>query len=93
MYTHVVLFHLNEAEDADEIAEQLKTLSDRIPSLRSLEVGVDDAPSDRSAHLCLITRFDDADGLEAYRVHPAHTEFLSWVKPRVQRTVKVDYAE
>ncbi|MEL6344684.1 MAG: Dabb family protein [Myxococcota bacterium] len=92
MYTHVVLFHLNDPQDAAEAVARLEAMVGRIPALRALEAGVDDAPSDRSAHVCLITRFDDADGLEAYRVHPVHQELLAWMKPRVARSIKVDFA-
>jgi len=92
MYTHIVFFILNDPADAPAFEERLLALGDQIDALKEVEVGVDDAPSARSAHLCLITRFDDAHGLEVYRVHPKHEAFLQWARPRVTRTLKVDYA-
>ncbi|MFT5685761.1 MAG: hypothetical protein ACI8RZ_006715, partial [Myxococcota bacterium] len=58
MYTHIVLFHFKNPGDAPEAAEKLRGMVGHIPTLRSIEVGVDDAPSPRSAHLSLLTRFD-----------------------------------
>lgn len=92
MYTHIVFFLLKEPAEAPEFEERLLALRDQVPSLAEIEVGVDDAPEGRSAHLSLLTRFADADGLEAYRVHPAHQAFLAWARPRIEKTYKVDYA-
>ena len=92
MYTHIVLFHLKDPSSAQKAAERLRGMAGRIPTLRSIDVGVDDAPSPRSAHLSLITRFDDPVGLEAYQVHPVHQALLDWIRPQIERTVKVDYA-
>jgi hypothetical protein len=92
VYTHVVFFLLNDPADAPDFEERLLAMRDQIPALTDIEVGVDDAPTARSAHLCLITRFADAAGLEAYRAHPAHQSFLAWARPRITQTLKVDYA-
>ncbi len=91
-YTHIVLFTLNDPLDGPELVERLYGMAGQIPSLKQLEAGVDDAPSPRSAHVSLITRFDSAEGLAAYQVHPAHVALLAWVRPRVKATIKVDYA-
>ena len=92
MYTHIVLFNLKDPSGAEEAAERLRAMAGRIPSLKSIEVGVDDAPSPRSAHLSLITRFDSPAGLAEYAVHPVHVALLEWIKPRIERAIKVDYA-
>ncbi len=92
MYTHIVLFTLKDPADAERVATQIRALEAQIPSLKSIEVGVDDAPSHRSAHVSLITRHDDPAGLAAYAIHPVHQALLTWVKPYVQATQKVDYA-
>lgn len=92
MYTHIVFFHLKNPAEAEEAAEKLRGLEGHIPSLKSIEVGVDDAHSPRSAHLSLLTRFDDPAGLAAYATHPVHLALLDWIRPRLQRTVKVDYS-
>ena len=91
MYTHVVFFVLHDSADVPDMVRRLQQMSDHIPSLQALEAGADDAPSERSAHLCLITRFADPAGLEAYRIHPVHQEFLAWARPRIARSWKVDF--
>jgi hypothetical protein len=91
MYTHIVFFHLVDPAEAQTVAEKLRGMAGRIPTLREIEVGVDDAPSPRSAHVSLITRFDDPAGLEAYAVHPVHLALLDWIRPRLERATKVDY--
>jgi hypothetical protein len=92
MYTHVVFFLLHDPADATEFSERLMAMKGQVPTLTEIEVGIDDAPSGRSAHLSLITRFEDAAGLQAYSVHPVHQAFLQWARPRIERTMKVDYA-
>ena len=92
MYTHIVLFFLRDPAGAEEAAEKLRSMEGKIPALRSIEVGVDDAPSPRSAHLSLITRFDSPEGLAEYAVHPVHKALLAWIGPRLERAIKVDYA-
>jgi hypothetical protein len=91
MYTHVVLFHLVDPSEAQAVAERLVQMRGRIPGLRQIEAGADDAPSERSADVCLITRFDDAAGLADYQVHPVHQELLAWIRPKLKGAVKVDY--
>lgn len=91
MYVHIVLFHLKDPTEAETAAEKLRAMDGQIPSLKSIEVGVDDAPSPRSAHLSLITRFDDPAGLADYAVHPVHQALLAWIRPRLASSVKVDY--
>lgn len=69
--------------DADECAERLRSLPALIPQILSLEVGVDVAHTDVSAHLALITTHESLDSLRAYQDHPAHHEFGGWVRPRL----------
>lgn len=91
MYTHVVLFRLHEPERAEEAADMLRSLQGQIPTLRTLEVGVDDLAQDRSSQLCLITRFDDRDGYLAYHNHPIHQDLLKRFGPWVQEARKTDW--
>ena len=42
MYSHVVLFRIADPERIEEAAAMLRTLEGNVPSLRSVEVGVDD---------------------------------------------------
>lgn len=86
--THAVLFTLTDAADAAEAAERLRAMVGRIPSLMSLEAGTS---ADGSApHVLLITRHEDADGLQEYQEHPVHQELLGWIRPRIAARAVVD---
>ncbi|MEE2827965.1 MAG: Dabb family protein [Myxococcota bacterium] len=93
MYSHIVMFTLADSDDIPQTVGTLRAMEGRIPQLRYLEVGVDDAPSDRSAHIVLITRFDSAEALAAYQNHPHHQQVLEFLGEVVETAVKVDFAD
>jgi predicted protein tyrosine phosphatase len=41
----------------------------------------------------LLTRHQDAAGLQAYAEHPVHQELLTWIRPRIADRVVVDTAD
>ena len=88
---HVVFFRFGSAEHTHEAASRLRALAGVIPSLLSIEVGVDELRTERSWDLCLNTGFADAAGLEAYQVHPAHQEALVWLKAHAVAIASVDW--
>ncbi len=93
MYHHVVLFFLKDPAEIPGTVKVLQDMAGRIPSLRKVDVGVDDSPGPRSAHVALVTSFDDAEGYEAYRVHPVHKQVLAHMKTVVERSFKVDWTD
>lgn len=95
MVTHVVLFKLRDPSPGmvQATAAVLREMEGKIPTLRSIEVGVDEVKSERSHHISLITRFDDWAGLESYRVHPLHGRVLAHMQRVVASSVVVDYAD
>lgn len=82
---------LADRADAPEAKRRLAELPAAIPQLRSLRVDLDTLGLDGSSDLALVTTHDDADGLRAYQQHPAHQEFLAWLRPRVTGRAAVDY--
>jgi len=88
---HVVFFRFSNEDDAVEAARRLRALDGVVPSLRSIEVGVDVLRTQRSWDLCLITRFDDEAGMQAYQVHPAHEEVVSWIRLHASAVAAVDW--
>ena len=70
MYSHVVMFRLRDPNTLDHAVQLLRSLEGNVASLRTIEVGTDDSPTDRSSQICLITRFDDRAGYEAYHQDP-----------------------
>ena len=89
---HVVFFRFASQEVAEQAAERLRSMEGRVPSLGSIEVGVDQLRTERSWDMCLITRFTDADAFAAYRVDPIHQEVLAWLKDHAQAAAAVDWS-
>lgn len=78
MIKHIVLFKMRDDIDASQketelnvIKAGLEALLGIVPSLRSMEVGINCNPAEKF-DLALISTFDDLDGLNAYAVHPDH---------------------
>ncbi|WP_456323357.1 Dabb family protein [Hydrogenimonas sp.] len=91
---HIVMFRFeneNRDENIEKVKEMLEALPSKIETLRSMEVGVDFLHSERSMDLVLTSTFDDRDGLEAYRVHPAHQEVVAFIKEVTIESRVVDY--
>ncbi len=91
MFRHVVCQKFANKEDAVEAAGMLRGLLGVVPTLRSIEVGVNELTSERSFDLVAIATFDDIAGLHAYDEHPAHLACRGFIKPRRIGTVSVDY--
>lgn len=91
MIKHVVCQKFKEKADAETAAQMLRELVGVVPTLRSMEVGLDFMGSERSYDLVLIAQFDDEEGLAAYDVHPAHQRVRDFIKAHRTHTVSVDY--
>jgi len=94
MVVHIVMFRFkdeNKAENIEKVKSSLMALPEKIESLKSMEVGVDFLHSERSMDLVLTSTFDDREGLESYRVHPAHQEVVSLIKEVALESRVVDY--
>lgn len=78
MIKHIVLFKLRDdiapevkAERLPDLQRQLMDLMGVVPSLRSMEVGINSNPAEKF-DLALVSTFDDMAGLEAYATDPRH---------------------
>lgn len=91
MVKHVVCQKFADKKDAEVAAKMLRALVGQVPSLRSMEVGIDFMGSARSYDLVLIATFDDEAGLAAYDKHPSHEEVRAFIKAHRTGTVSVDY--
>jgi len=91
--THVVLFTLKDSspEIVEKTAVKLRSLAGNVPTLNSIEVGVNVIESARAYDLGIITRFDDLAAMEAYQVHPFHQDVLAYMKTVVKTAVAIDY--
>lgn len=82
---------LNRSENIERVKQMLESLPDKIEALCSMEVGVDFLGSERSMDLVLTSTFKSKEGLEEYRVHPAHQEVVSFIKDVTVESRVVDY--
>jgi len=93
LVTHVVLFRLKDRsmENMEKTCEVLLSLKDRIPFIRSFEVGSDVIRSERSYDVALVSRFDNLEDLDAYRVHPEHVKVVDYINRVKESSIAVDY--
>ena len=94
MVVHIVMFAFkqeNKAENIQKAKGMLEGLVGKVPSLLSMEVGVDFMQSERSFDLVLTSTFADREALSAYAVHPAHLDVVNFIKEAAEASKVVDY--
>ena len=99
MVRHIVMFEfLEEAEgrkkreNARIARDMLQALWGVIPSLRSLEVRLNEEGADASNYdLVLITEYEDFEGLKEYIKHPEHVKVGQFMKTVRKNRACVDY--
>lgn len=94
MVTHIVMFTFkqeNKAQTINEVKAMLEALIEHVPTLKSMEVGINFTQSERAMDLSLISKFDDRAGLEAYQVHPEHQKVVAFIKEHATLSKVVDY--
>lgn len=92
--THIVLFAFNDEVPAGEreaILADLRGLRTSVPSLRSLEVGLNISPARAQGHThVLVETFADRAGLASYTDHPAHVPVAARIRAAVNQLLAVD---
>ena len=98
MINHVVLFKVKDFASDEEKKQvlaqfkaQLLALKNVISELKYIEVGTHYLNPSPSFDLCLISHFDNADGLQKYQVHPAHLKVGEFVKQVTTARAAVDF--
>jgi len=81
----------NRSANIKKAKEMLNRLIDTIPSLRSMEVGVNFSKEDRAMDLSIITSFDNVEGLNEYASHPEHLKVVAFIKDVVNGSKVSDY--
>lgn len=97
MIKHIVLFQMKKDVEPRVLETELATIKVRfgallgiVPTLRSIEIGINCNPSE-SYNLSLEATFDDLEGLNAYAVHPDHQSVVKRVKAILNSRACVDY--
>lgn len=93
MLKHVVMWKFKEGERENMLLfrERLLALKGQIPEIRSMEVGVNIVPSERSYDAVLIAEFDSVDAMRSYSVNPLHAAVSDFCKTIRESSVSVDY--
>ena len=91
MIKHVVCHRYKDRAEAVKTSAMLNSLMGQVPSLRSIETGVDTLGSKRSYDMVLIAVFDDMQGLEEYQTHPAHLKVKEYIHTVLESAVAVDF--
>lgn len=94
MVVHIVMFKFreeNKQANIQKAKEMLQNLIDTVPTLKSIEVGINFANEDRAMDLSIITHFDTKEDLDAYAIHPTHQDVIAFIKTVVEYTKVVDY--
>jgi len=83
MVKHIVMLDFkdeNKKENLEKVKSMLEALVQSVPSLKSMEVGINFSQEERAMDLSLYSTFEDQAGLEAYAIHPAHLEVITFIK-------------
>ncbi len=94
MVVHIVMIKFKDdcpTETIEEIRGDIDGLLGRVPTLRSMETGLNFADEDRAMDLVLTATFDDRDGLREYAVHPIHQKVIDKIKKVAEYSRVVDY--
>ena len=94
MIVHIVMFQFNEENKKANIIQakqMLESLMGAVPSLKSIDVGMNFADEARAMDLSIITAFQSNEDLEAYAIHPEHLKVVEFIETVVEYSKVVDY--
>lgn len=93
MIRHIVMWKFKEGEQENMLLfrDRLLALKGKIPEIRSMEVGININPSDRSFDAVLVSEFDSLEALKAYSTNPLHVEVSNFCKTIRTSSVSCDY--
>ena len=95
-YRHVVLFKFKDSATPDQVQGVEKAfieLAKKVETVKGFEWGNNVSPegkNDGFTH-CFLVTFADKAGLDVYLPHPAHAEFVSLLKPTLDKVCVFDY--
>lgn len=94
MIVHIVMFKFKEEKrqaNMIQAKQMLENLLGAVPTLRSMDVGVNFADEARAMDMSIITTFASREELHAYAVHPEHLKVVSFIKEAAEYSKVVDY--
>jgi len=94
MIVHIVMFNFkDEHKKANmiEVKQMLENLMGSVPTLKSIDVGMNFSSEVRAMDLSIITSFESREALDAYAIHPEHLRVVDFIKEVVVESRVVDY--
>jgi len=94
MLKHIVLFKFkekNKKENLIKAKEMLEALLESLPTLKSMEVGINISQEERAMDLSLYSEFENEDDLKAYSTHPEHLKVVEFIKNVTVQSKVSDY--
>ena len=87
MIKHVVMWEFaptakdqSAGENAKTFKDMLLSLKNKIACINTMEVGINENPSEANWTMGLIMTFDDMESLQVYRNHPEHKKIAAFCK-------------
>lgn len=95
MFRHIVMVKIKSSLDialtCKMFKDKLLTLTEKIPDLIHMEVGININLKPSAYDLVLTADFDNEEGLNRYRIHVEHLSVLEYMNEIVEKVVVVDY--
>ncbi len=94
MVVHIVMIKFQEgcsAEEIEEIRGEIDSLLGKVPTLLSMETGLNFSDEERAMDLVLTSTFADRKGLNEYALHPEHLKVIDKIKKVAEYSRVVDY--
>ncbi len=93
MVKHIVMFKLTEktSENMELATDSLRSLENKIETLKFIEIGTDFLESDRSYDIVLTAHFENQEGLKTYSSHENHLPVVKIMRSLCSSSVVVDY--
>ena len=94
MLKHIVMFTFkdeNKKENLIKTKKMIEALLDTVPTLKSMEVGINISQEERAMDLSLYSEFEDEEGLKRYANHPKHLEVVQFIKSVATESKVSDY--
>ncbi len=91
MIKHVVMWRYKDKSDIEIARNQLESLRNRVPTMLSIETGVNFLGSSTSWDLVLITEHKDRASLDVYQEDSLHAEVKAVLGKLESERAVVDY--
>ena len=93
MVKHIVMFKLTKktSENMELATDSLRSLENKIETLKFIEIGTDFLESDRSYDIVLTAHFENQEGLKTYSSHENHLPVVKLMRSLCSSSVVVDY--